>query len=246
MTSISSLPSPKGRKSKANIPIPQPVLRHVPEVLRRAYLATEIAICVDGNSLPAAQAVGELPTPVFVLTVWNPFSKKLGRSENRLRNLELRAALLETTDRILPATAGIEGLPVERGEPCGLRDHPLGSQGVRSAVRTARSVRARTRQAARHWLLRRLEAVARSYDEEVEIAPNCGPTLAELLDDELGLDTEVRFEEALHRGWEMEGPLGVACPKCGGEELLLAGCDTAAPGRLPCRATALICRAEPR
>ena len=75
-----------------------------PEELRLAYLATVISIELEpGDVVDVASAVELLPTPVFIITAWNPFSEVLDPEENDSRNLELQVALTELGATTRPA-----------------------------------------------------------------------------------------------------------------------------------------------
>jgi hypothetical protein len=68
-----------------------------PEELREAYLATVIKVEIEPERwVSIEEAVALFPTPLYVITPWNPFSEVLSESENRWRMSKLKSALVAT------------------------------------------------------------------------------------------------------------------------------------------------------
>jgi hypothetical protein len=213
--------------------------------MRRAYLATELEICIDGYWLSASAAVADLGVPLYVLTAWNPCNERLSVAENRSRNKELESALLEECDDVLAAVGTSRG-----GR---WREESLAALGLRR--RAARRIGKKFGQHALFELKRDEQRVLgcadawrvqRRYDEFVEVVPTEGANLLELLRDELRIDLDIAFARSRYPGWSSEGCLSVACPTCGADDLVLAGCDAMSQDETPYRAMVFICCAEPR
>jgi hypothetical protein len=214
-------------------------------VLRRAYLATEIEVLVDGAWLPAADAVAEVGSGLLVLTAWNPLSTQLGLAENRRRNDELRAELVEQCDEVFDATGRSpdgtwheESFATVGIGPRAARR--IGRRYGQHAVFELRSYEQRVLGCADTWNM------VRQYDEIVEAVPAHGDTLGELLREELGIDVRLSFARAQYQGWSLEGYAGAVCPNCGDGSLKLAGCDARSRDGVLYRALAFVCCAEPR
>lgn len=58
------------------------------EEFRSAYLLTVIEVDVDGQTVPALEAI-ELIGPLWVITAWNPYSQELDLETNSERHREL-------------------------------------------------------------------------------------------------------------------------------------------------------------
>jgi hypothetical protein len=78
--------------------------------LATVYLATEISIALPHHGwTTAAEAIAELPMPVFVLTAWNPDADRPGPTENRARNRLLRDRLADRMAIVHPAIGASPG-----------------------------------------------------------------------------------------------------------------------------------------
>ncbi len=74
-----------------------------PPELAALYLATAVAVIVDAESLPAADAATRLGSPLHVITAWNPGDERPEQRVNREVNERLRADLLARTSSLWPA-----------------------------------------------------------------------------------------------------------------------------------------------
>ena len=91
------------RMSERVVLQPRPMGRVVPEEDRQRYLLSTVTIEIDGVPVGAARAVDTLGTAVFIVTATDPGEIRDGMVENRRRNRQLRAQLIELGAVVHPA-----------------------------------------------------------------------------------------------------------------------------------------------
>ncbi len=75
-----------------------------PEELRQAYLATVVTVEIEAEHwVTIEESVRSLPTPLHIVTPWNPFSVELSEDENHARMSRLVAYLDRTSTKWLHA-----------------------------------------------------------------------------------------------------------------------------------------------
>jgi len=211
--------------------------RVVPEFTRQRYLQTVVTIEVDGTWLDAADAVGQLPTPVYVITAHDPGPVRLSKADNQARHEQLRQQLVnEGFEHHHAVGSTPAGVPVDEGwAVTGIgpkRARRLGRAWGQDAIFELTDTEQRVVGCASRWV--------RSRPLASPPVPVGGVDLVEAVSDALGIDVEPEFLRAFEPGWGHDGDLRLPCPQCGGA-LHLFGADLESKAKVPYRSMAFVC-----
>ena len=215
-----------------------------PQELRDAYLATQVDVEINQDEwLPIDVAVRHVPTPLHLITAWNPMSQQLSLEENCERMDQLASGLEELTALWFPAvgrspdgtwsedTFAIYGL--SRSEAI-----ELGTRFEQHAIFEATDEELIVLGCDQTWALRR--------DIEVDELPPSAHTnqgqhdLATEVADSLGITVTSTLVRAGYEGWQHESSCGAICQTCG-YGLDLFGCTATGRDGTINRLIAFVC-----
>ncbi len=215
-----------------------------PQELRRAYLATVINVEIEpGRWVVIDEAVRSFPTPLHVVTPWNPFSVVLSDEANSERMTGLISDLAKTSATWFNATGSSPDgewsedsllvVGMVRSEAIG-----IGRQHDQHAIFEVTDEELIVLGCDETWEVRRsLEtsdylATQRADRAELDLASAVNSTLGFTVDSSL-----IRSD---YVGWEYEGSCGAICRTCS-SELELFGCTALSKGGAENRLTAFVC-----
>jgi hypothetical protein len=217
---------------------------NTPQNLREAFLATQVDVEINPDEwVPIDVAVRHLPTPLHLITAWNPMSQQLSRDENFERMDLLTTALDELAALWFPAvgispdgtwsedTFAIYG--ISRDEAI-----ELGARFEQHAIFEATDEVLIVLGCDETWESSRALEVA-----EVFVEPSAAKTQIDLsaqIAKTLGFSITSTLVRAGYDGWEYEGSCGAICRTCSCE-LELFGCTAAGRSGAVNRLIAFVC-----
>ena len=215
-----------------------------PQELREAYLATVINVEIEpGRWVVIDEAVRSFPTPLHVVTPWNPFSVVLSKEANSERMTGLMSDLAMTSAAWFNATGSSpDG---EWSEDSLLVVGMMRSEAIdigrtydQHAIFEVTDEELIVLGCDETWEVRRsLEtsdylAIQRADRAEVDLASAVNSTL--------GFTVVSSLIRSDYVGWEYEGSCGAICRTCSCE-LELFGCTALSKGGVENRLTAFVC-----
>jgi hypothetical protein len=217
---------------------------NTPQNLREAFLATQVDVEINPDEwVPIDVAVRHIPTPLHLITAWNPMSQQLGRDENFERMDLLTTALDELAALWFPAvgrspdgswsedTFAIYG--ISRDEAI-----ELGARFEQHAIFEATDEELIVLGCDETWEARRNLEVAEVVVEAS--ADKAQRDLSTQISEILGFSVTSTLVRAAYEGWEYEGSCGAICRTCS-YELELFGCTAVSKDGSTNRLTAFVC-----
>jgi hypothetical protein len=215
-----------------------------PQELRQAYLDAQVEVEIEPEDwVPIDIAVRHLPTPLHLITAWNPMSQQLSLDENNERMDQLAAALDDLAALWFPAvgkspdgtwsenTFAVYGIS---------RDQALeiGVQFEQHAIFEATDEEQIVLGCYEPWEERRFLEIGDADTGTPAMPPR--RNLSAEIADTLGFKITSTLVRASYDGWEHEGSCGAVCRTCDAE-LELFGCTAAGRSGMLNRLIAFVC-----